>query len=161
MSNERRMQMASKNTSDNIEEYIKELLLQSGIAEIQRSNLAETFQVVPSQINYVLKTRFTESRGYVVESKRGGGGYIRIVKVRFSDQHHFLRNISDNLGESVSEQIFTDAIQLLFDEKIISEREGNIILASVSDDILGDNASEIRARMLKRILQRLDRKGFH
>ncbi|MDO4635101.1 MAG: CtsR family transcriptional regulator [Streptococcus sp.] len=153
--------MASKNTSDNIEEYIKELLLQSGIAEIQRSNLAETFQVVPSQINYVLKTRFTESRGYVVESKRGGGGYIRIVKVRFSDQHHFLRNISDNLGESVSEQIFTDAIQLLFDEKIISEREGNIILASVSDDILGDNASEIRARMLKRILQRLDRKGFH
>lgn len=153
--------MASKNTSDNIEEYIKELLLQSGIAEIQRSNLAETFQVVPSQINYVLKTRFTESRGYVVESKRGGGGYIRIVKVRFSDQHHFLRNISDNLGESVSEQIFTDAIQLLFDEKIISEREGNIILASVSDDILGDSASEIRARMLKRILQRLDRKGFH
>lgn len=153
--------MASKNTSDNIEEYIKELLLQSGIAEIQRSNLAETFQVVPSQINYVLKTRFTESRGYVVESKRGGGGYIRIVKVRFSDQHHFLRNISDNLGESVSEQIFTDAIQLLFDEKIISEREGNIILASISDDILGDSASEIRARMLKRILQRLDRKGFH
>lgn len=153
--------MASKNTSDNIEEYIKELLLQSGIAEIQRSNLAETFQVVPSQINYVLKTRFTESRGYVVESKRGGGGYIRIVKVRFSDQHHFLRNVSDNLGESVSEQIFTDAIQLLFDEKIISEREGNIILASISDDILGDSASEIRARMLKRILQRLDRKGFH
>lgn len=83
------------------------------------------------------------------------------MKVRFSDQHHFLRNISDNLGESVSEQIFTDAIQLLFDEKIISEREGNIILASVSDDILGDSASEIRARMLKRILQRLDRKGFH
>ena len=68
----------ARNTSDSIEEYIKELLGQSGIAEIQRSNLADTFQVVPSQINYVIKTRFTESRGYIVESKRGGGGYIRI-----------------------------------------------------------------------------------
>ncbi|WP_148565104.1 CtsR family transcriptional regulator, partial [Streptococcus agalactiae] len=76
--------MAIKNTSDNIEEYIKSLLEQSGIAEIKRSNLADTFQVVPSQINYVIKTRFTESRGYVVESKRGGGGYIRIAKVHFS-----------------------------------------------------------------------------
>ena len=66
----------ARNTSDSIEEYIKELLGQSGIAEIQRSNLADTFQVVPSQINYVIKTRFTESRGYIVESKRGGGGYI-------------------------------------------------------------------------------------
>ena len=59
----------ARNTSDSIEEYIKELLGQSGIAEIQRSNLADTFQVVPSQINYVIKTRFTESRGYIVESK--------------------------------------------------------------------------------------------
>ena len=56
----------ARNTSDSIEEYIKELLGQSGIAEIQRSNLADTFQVVPSQINYVIKTRFTESRGYIV-----------------------------------------------------------------------------------------------
>lgn len=73
----------AKNTSDSIEEYIKQLLAQSGIAEIKRSNLADTFQVVPSQINYVIKTRFTESRGYTVESKRGGGGYIRIARVRF------------------------------------------------------------------------------
>ena len=80
----------ARNTSDSIEEYIKELLGQSGTAEIQRSNLADAFQVVPSQINYVIKTRFTESRGYIVESKRGGGGYIRIVKVRFSDKHHML-----------------------------------------------------------------------
>ena len=71
----------ARNTSDSIEEYIKELLGQSGTAEIQRSNLADAFQVVPSQINYVIKTRFTESRGYIVESKRGGGGYIRIVKI--------------------------------------------------------------------------------
>ena len=115
----------ARNTSDSIEEYIKELLGQSGIAEIQRSNLADTFQVVPSQINYVIKTRFTESRGYIVESKRGGGGYIRIVKVRFSDKHHRINALLQNLADQLSEQVFTDLIQLLFDEKIITEREGN------------------------------------
>lgn len=153
--------MVLKNTSDNIEDYIKELLGQSGIAEIKRSNLAETFQVVPSQINYVLKTRFTESRGYVVESKRGGGGYIRIVKVRFSDKHHLLGNLMANVTDSISEQVFADSIQLLFDEKVISEREGNLVLSTATDDVLGCEAPLIRAKMLKKILQRLDRKGFH
>ena len=65
--------MANKNTSDSIEAYIKALLAQAGMAELKRSELADVFQVVPSQINYVIKTRFTESRGYIVESKRGGG----------------------------------------------------------------------------------------
>lgn len=150
-----------KNTSDSIEEYIKQLLAQSGIAEIKRSNLADAFQVVPSQINYVIKTRFTESRGYIVESKRGGGGYIRIARVSFSDQHQMFDNLMANIGERISEQVFTDLIQLLFDEKIISEREGNLILATATDEVLGKDAPEIRARMLRKILQRLDRKGFH
>ncbi|EFW88447.1 MULTISPECIES: CtsR family transcriptional regulator [Streptococcus] len=151
----------AKNTSDSIEEYIKQLLAQSGIAEIKRSNLADAFQVVPSQINYVIKTRFTESRGYIVESKRGGGGYIRIARVSFSDQHQMFDNLMGSIGECISEQVFTDLIQLLFDEKIISEREGNLILATASDEVLGKDAPEIRARMLRKILQRLDRKGFH
>lgn len=151
----------AKNTSDSIEEYIKQLLAQSGIAEIKRSNLADAFQVVPSQINYVIKTRFTESRGYIVESKRGGGGYIRIARVSFSDQHQMFDNLMGSIGECISEQVFTDLIQLLFDEKIISEREGNLILATASDEVLGNDAPRIRARMLRKILQRLDRKGFH
>ncbi|GEB11386.1 hypothetical protein SEQ01_15770 [Streptococcus equinus] len=108
----------AKNTSDSIEEYIKQLLAQSGIAEIKRSNLADAFQVVPSQINYVIKTRFTESRGYIVESKRGGGGYIRIARVSFSDQHQMFDNLMGSIGECISEQVFTDLIQLLFDEKL-------------------------------------------
>lgn len=153
--------MVAKNTSDSIEEYIKGLLAQSGIAEIKRSHLADTFQVVPSQINYVIKTRFTESRGYVVESKRGGGGYIRIARVNFSDQHQMLGDLITNLSQRISEQVFTDLLQLLFDEKIISEREGNLILVMASDVVLGNEAPEIRVRMLRKILQRLDRKGFH
>ncbi|CCG26151.1 CtsR family transcriptional regulator [Streptococcus pyogenes] len=151
--------MPTKNTSDSIEEYIKELLAKSGIAEIKRSMLADSFQVVPSQINYVIKTRFTESRGYEVESKRGGGGYIRIAQVHFSDKHHLIGNLMATIEDCISEQVFTDSIQLLFDEHLLTEREGNIILAVASDDVLGTDGSTIRARMLYRLLQRIDRKG--
>lgn len=152
--------MSAKNTSDSIEEYIKSILAQAGIVELKRSELADVFQVVPSQINYVIKTRFTESRGYIVESKRGGGGYIRIGKIEFSDRHQMFRDLFDNVGERISQQIFTDVIQLLFDEKIMTEREGNLLLATASDLVLGNDAPAIRARMLKKILQQLDRKGM-
>ncbi|MGV3006922.1 CtsR family transcriptional regulator [Streptococcus pluranimalium] len=150
--------MPSKNTSDQIEEYIKQLLGQSGMTEIKRSHLAESFQVVPSQINYVIKTRFTESRGYLVESKRGGGGYIRIAKVKFSDNHQLLGSLMATIGERVSQQVFDDLIQLLFEEHVITEREGNMLLSMTSDAVLGQEAPFIRARMLKKLLHRLDRK---
>lgn len=152
--------MGSKNTSDNIEAYIKEILAQAGIVELKRSELADVFQVVPSQINYVIKTRFTESRGYIVESKRGGGGYIRIGKIEFSDHHQMLCDLLDHAGERVSQQVFTDLMQLLFDEQVVSEREGNLLLATAADCVLGEDAPFIRARMLKKILQQLDRKGI-
>ena len=151
--------MSGKNTSDNIEAYIKAILEQAGMVELKRSELADVFQVVPSQINYVIKTRFTESRGYVVESKRGGGGYIRIGKVEFSDRHQMICELFDRIGEHVSQQFFTDIVQLLFDERIMSEREGNLLLAISTDCVLGIDAPLIRARMLKKILQQLDRKG--
>ena len=136
--------MSAKNTSDSIEEYIKSILAQAGIVELKRSELADVFQVVPSQINYVIKTRFTESRGYIVESKRGGGGYIRIGKIEFSDRHQMFCDLFDNVGERISQQIFTDVIQLLFDEKIMTEREGNLLLATASDLVLGTTRSEER-----------------
>ncbi len=113
-----------------------------------------------SQINYVIKTRFTESRGYVVESKRGGGGYIRIAKVEFSNKHHLLNELLASIGDQISWPVFSDLVQLLFDEGILTEREGNIILASAEDDVLGSQASLIRARLLRKLLQRIDRKGF-
>ena len=149
----------ARNTSDSIEEYIKELLGQSGIAEIQRSNLADTFQVVPSQINYVIKTRFTESRGYIVESKRGGGGYIRIGKVQFSDHHQMLQDLAANIGETISQQVFNDILQMLYEEKLLTKRETQLLLATTSDEVLGRDALILRATMLKKIIQQVDRKG--
>ena len=133
--------MRFKNTSDHIEAYIKAILDQSGIVELQRSQLADTFQVVPSQINYVIKTRFTESRGYLVESKRGGGGYIRIGRIEFSSHHEMLRELLYSIGERVSQQ------------------EMNLLVAVALDRVLGEEAPVVRANMLRQVIQEVDRKG--
>lgn len=150
--------MGIKNTSDSIEAYIKKLLAQAGFVELKRSEIAANFQVVPSQINYVIKTRFTESRGYIVESKRGGGGYIRIDKVNFSDQHHMLEGLRLSVGEYMSQQVFADFIQLMYERGMMTEREGNMALAINSDEVLGEDAARVRARIFKKFTHQLDRK---
>ena len=151
--------MRFKNTSDHIEAYIKAILDQSGIVELQRSQLADTFQVVPSQINYVIKTRFTESRGYLVESKRGGGGYIRIGRIEFSNHHEMLRDLLYSVGEEVSLAIFEDVLRLLFEQDLVTRQEMNLLLAIATDRVLGEDANLIRANMLRQLLQEVDRKG--
>ena len=151
--------MANKNTSDSIEAYIKDLLAQAGMAELKRSELADVFQVVPSQINYVIKTRFTESRGYIVESKRGGGGYIRIGKVQFSDHHQMLQDLAANIGERISQQVFNDILEMLCEEELLTKRETQLLLATTSDEVLGQGGPNLRANMLKKIIQQVDRKG--
>ena len=151
--------MRFKNTSDHIEAYIKAILEQSGMVELQRSQLADTFQVVPSQINYVIKTRFTESRGYLVESKRGGGGYIRIGRIEFSNHHEMLRDLQYSVGEEVSQVVFEDVLRLLFEQDLLTSQEMNLLVAMAPDRILGEEANQIRANMLKQLLQEVDRKG--
>ena len=151
--------MRLKNTSDHIEAYIKAILDQSGIVELQRGQLADTFQVVPSQINYVIKTRFTESRGYLVESKRGGGGYIRIGRIEFSNHHEMLRDLLYSVGEEVSLVIFEDVLRLLFEQDLVTRQEMNLLLAMATDRVLGEDANLIRANMLRQLLQEVDRKG--
>lgn len=129
------------------------------MVELQRSQLADTFQVVPSQINYVIKTRFTESRGYLVESKRGGGGYIRIGRIEFSNHHEMLRDLLYSVGEEVSLAIFEDVLKLLFEQDLVTRQEMNLLLAMATDRVLGDDANLIRANMLRQLLQEVDRKG--
>ena len=151
--------MRFKNTSDHIEAYIKAILEQSGMVELQRSQLADTFQVVPSQINYVIKTRFTESRGYLVESKRGGGGYIRIGRIEFSNHHEMLRDLLYSVGEEVSLVIFEYVLRPLFEQDLVTLQEMNLLLAMATDRVLGEDANLIRANMLRQLLQEVDRKG--
>ena len=151
--------MRFKNTSDHIEAYIKAILDQSGIVELQRSQLADTFQVVPSQINYVIKTRFTESRGYLVESKRGGGGYIRIGRIEFSSHHEMLRDLLYSIGERVSQEIYEDILQLLVEQELMTKQEMNLLVTVALDRVLREEAPVVRANMLRQVIQEVDRKG--
>ena len=115
--------------------------------------------MVPSQINYVIKTRFTESRGYLVESKRGGGGYIRIGRIEFSNHHEMLRDLLYSVGEEVSPVIFEDVLKLLLEQELLTRQEMNLLVATASDRVLGEEADYIRANMLRQILHEVDRKG--
>ncbi|MBC8829831.1 CtsR family transcriptional regulator, partial [Escherichia coli] len=106
-----------KNISDVIEAYLKQVLESSEAVEIKRSEIADKFECVPSQINYVINTRFTMERGYIVESKRGGGGYIRIIKVKMNDKLQLLEAIISMVHDKkVSQSFSEDVILRLLEE---------------------------------------------
>ena len=142
--------------SDIIEAYIKQILKQKEQVEIRRNEMASHFNCVPSQINYVINTRFTEQHGYQVESKRGGGGYIRIMKVTFMDEVEFLDEMIKMIGDPVSERDALVIVQKIFNKKLISKREGNIILSILDKDtlqIFGNDENAVRAHLLSKQLQ--------
>lgn len=149
-----------RNISDIIEQYLKNVLDSSGkeIVEIKRSEIADRFQCVPSQINYVINTRFTIERGYVVESKRGGGGYIRIIKVRADNQAHLLDQILRLINQRLSQAAAEDIIGRLVTEEVISSREAKLMLSVIDRSVLYidlPHRDELRARMVKAMLTSL------
>lgn len=146
-----------RNISELIEQYLKQLLQKSrdGVIEIQRNDLADTFQCVPSQINYVISTRFTLEKGYVVESKRGGGGYIRIQKLELSSQGDILDHIFRTIGEQIDQIAAEGLIYQLEEGGQLSCREASLMRAAVSRDVLQLKLplrDEIRAKLLKAML---------
>ncbi|MEK0399385.1 CtsR family transcriptional regulator [Tetragenococcus halophilus] len=149
--------MSHQNTSDMIEAYLKKILEESEMIEIRRAEMADLFNCVPSQINYVINTRFTVQRGYTVESKRGGGGYIRIEKVQISNYHQFLEQVNQLFDQSLSEKDGIAIIQKLYEEGILSKREGNLLLVTISKVALGKSVKEenIRANIMYGVLERL------
>ena len=149
-----------RNISDIIESYLKAVLDSSEkeLVEIKRSEIADKFQCVPSQINYVINTRFTVERGYLVESKRGGGGYIRIIKV----QNHGFVDLIDQVLALIKSRIpqssAEDVIYRLVDEEVITRREAKIMLSVIDRSILYIELpyrDELRARMLRAMLTSL------
>lgn len=146
-----------RNISDIIEEYLKRVLEKSEeeIVEIKRSEIANKFQCVPSQINYVINTRFTIERGYLVESKRGGGGYIRIIKVRPNSDIHLIDHVLSLIGGKISQSSAADIIDRMLEEEIISEREARIMSAVIDRNVINFDLPErdvLRARLLKSML---------
>lgn len=149
-----------RNISDIIEDYLKRVLemSESEIVEIKRNEVAEKFQCVPSQINYVINTRFTIEKGYMVESKRGGGGYIRIIKVRVHDQGDLIDQLVSLVGNQISQLAAENLIYRLVEEEVISEREAKIMISVMDRSVLYielPGRDELRARMITSMLMAL------
>ncbi len=142
--------------SDTIEKFIKNLMSEyEGRIELQRNELAQHFNCAPSQINYVLATRFTPDKGYIIESRRGGGGYIRVVRLRVDQGDHLIKLVTTRIGDTISERDAHDVICRLVESGAVSEREGMLMSAAVSDKALGIPASikdTIRAGILKQLI---------
>lgn len=147
------------NISDVIEQYLKQILKQSQDAiEIKRSEIADRFQCVPSQINYVINTRFTVEKGYVVESKRGGGGYIRIMRIKHQDKSELIDELIELINPTITQQKAVDVLERLLEEKLITEREAKIMLSAIGRQTLAFQLplrDEVRARVLTSMLTTL------
>lgn len=143
--------------SDIIEIFIKQMMEEmDGSIEIQRNELANKFNCVPSQINYVIDTRFSTERGYYVESKRGGGGHIKIRRVNLDDSGNYLMHIIVSMGDSISQQSSEVFINNFVDYNVISDKEAVILKAGISDKALAGIESskrdKIRADILKNMI---------
>ncbi|HHY78655.1 MAG TPA: CtsR family transcriptional regulator [Clostridiales bacterium] len=143
--------------SDIIEKFINDLIEEAeGTIEIGRNELADYFNCAPSQINYVLTTRFTTERGYYIESRRGGGGCIRISKLNIDKQRYLNDIFTQKIGSSLNKEKAYSFIDFMCKEKLITEREGKIIKAALDDSNLAavpkDLRDEIRASLLKAML---------
>ena len=144
------------NLSDIIEGFIKELMdaNNNDVIEIQRNILAQQFDCSPSQINYVLTTRFTNDRGYVIESRRGGGGYIRIFKVR-SSEDELKRILNESIGNSITLNKSIDLVNALSERDVITEGEKTIMQSVLSDRVLNIVAYEDRNRLRAYLLKEM------
>lgn len=140
--------------SDVIEEFIKDMFESGDSIDIQRNELAEKFNCVPSQINYVISTRFKPNQGYYVESQRGGGGHITIKKVAIT-KSNYLMNIITNMGDKITAQEVSIYISNFLSYNIINETVAKLLKVATSDNVLNIDAKkrdELRANIFKNML---------
>ena len=143
--------------SDIIENFIKEMIseTESEAVEIQRNELASQFNCVPSQINYVLSTRFTPAQGYLVESKRGGGGFVRIVCLSLDDDNDIRHILAETIGDSINQNEAEGLLDYLYQQGFLEERENWILKTMLKDRVLGKekkSRDSLRASLLQHAL---------
>ncbi|MBE6047807.1 MAG: CtsR family transcriptional regulator [Clostridium sp.] len=142
--------------SDIIENFIKNMLVENGgnQIQIQRNELADQFRCAPSQINYVLTTRFSYDKGYVIESRRGGGGYIVIKQIAYDKSEERNNMIYEVIGDSITNYNSVTLLESLYESKLITEREFEIIKIAINDRTLSEaeDRNSIRANILKAML---------
>ena len=151
--------------SDAIEQFIKTMLTQEASeVELKRNELAEYFNCAPSQINYVLATRFTPDHGYIIESRRGGGGYIRIFRMTQDTSEHLLYLLHERVGDSIDALAASHLVQQLRERELVTDGEAAMMNAALSPQALSlplpaEMKDALRARILKNMLLEVARKG--
>ncbi len=137
--------------SDSIERFIKELMAEDTRVELKRNELAQYFGCANSQINYVLATRFSVDRGYLVESRRGGSGYVRVIRISSRDVD-LLSALMERIGEAIDEDAARALIARLYELKIVSVREARLMQSSISAEAINlpvGCKDQLRASVLK------------
>jgi len=142
--------------SDSIESFIRELLSAQDSVELKRNELAAYFNCVPSQINYVIQTRFTTERGYAVESRRGGGGYVKITRVNLTGGN-LIEHILNSIGQSVDIMTVEAILNTLYVNEIIGASEVRFIMTACSGGALsaitdGALRNRVRADIFKNLI---------
>ncbi|MBQ9409368.1 MAG: CtsR family transcriptional regulator [Clostridia bacterium] len=140
--------------SDNIERCIKDLLTDDTRVELKRNELAQYFGCANSQINYVLATRFSVDRGYLVESRRGGSGYVRVIRISTKDVD-LLSNLLERIGTQINEEDARAIILRLYELKLVSANEARLMQAAVSQDAINipiSSKDALRASVLKSVI---------
>lgn len=146
--------------SDIIEQYLKKIVQdnEENTVEIRRSEIAHQFQCVPSQINYVINTRFTMEKGYMIESKRGGGGYIRISRVQHQDHYELIDHLTNIIKPQIAQQPAQNIIERLYNKEVITNREKKLMLSAINRDVLAialPERDQLRSRILVMMLNTL------
>jgi transcriptional regulator CtsR len=154
-----------RNLTDKIEAYLKQMLTLAveNAIEIQRSELAQIFKCVPSQINYVLGTRFTPEQGYLVETRRGGGGYVRIIQLAVAREPELQKLAADFPGEGISQTAAAGLIIRLFEEGLLTAREALLMKAVIDRKTLLLPLPErdaLRSRLMQSMLWTIMREDF-
>lgn len=143
------------NLSDLIENHIRELMLEQTVIELKRSEIASYFGCVPSQINYVISTRFVPESGYYVESKRGGGGFIKITK-KINEKDTAINNIIQKIDGKMSQHVVNIYLQDFLTYNIITKDEASLIKVATSDKSLAnvkiENKDLVRADIFKNLI---------
>ena len=144
--------------SELIEEYIKRMMADTDdFVEFGRNELAEYFNCVPSQINYVISTRFSPERGYYVESRRGGGGNVKIKRIDIT-KDSYIMHLINSIQKSLSQQEAEIMINNMIDYKVIDQKTGKLLKVATNDKVLAlpkEQRDDVRTRLFKNMILNL------
>ena len=147
------------NISESIEQFIIATMGENDFVDISRNSLAEYFSCAPSQINYVLDTRFTVDRGFVKESRRGGGGFIKISRIKNSDTNAYLNGlVLESIGDDLTYKRMMQILDKLISDGLLTKKESDLIEAALSEESLAmpfTIKDKVRAKAFKNILLKL------